>query len=155
MGVVVDAGTEWVMCGRKKSFRTKSLALRVVSHMTDVVNLRVYECPICCLWHLTKTAEKIIRCQCGKRIDPFLPMEPCKQCAVAVQKKAMEAIRQLMLLFRVLHEVCQSSSLPAPRPAQQKKKTVEEKNLEGFSRSINTAAVYLMKHRQEKAENEG
>jgi len=146
----VDAGTEWVMCGRKKSFRTKALALRIVSHMTDVVNLRVYECPVCCLWHLTKTPEKILRCECGKRLDPFLPAGNCKQCSIITEKKAIQAIRQLMLFFRELHQSHQPAVF-RPRPPQQKKKTAEEKNLEEFSRSINAACIYLMKHKQQDA----
>lgn len=136
----MDAGTEWVMCGRKKSFRTFGEAQRIVSRMTEKIILRVYQCPVCCLWHLTKTPEVILRCDCGKRLDPFLPAGPCVPCARMTEEKAIDGIKQLMYFFKFLHK------LPHRVP-NQKKKTEEEKNLEDFSRSINAAAVYLLKRK--------
>ena len=40
----------WLMCGRKKDFRSK----RAANSYALSRNLRTYECPICFCWHVTK-----------------------------------------------------------------------------------------------------
>lgn len=90
------------MCGRKRSYRTRFLAQQSADHAKTIRNtvLRIYECPLCCLWHLTKKPESQSFCECGKKLDPFLPPESsCKKCEVNKQKRGIQAVCQIMDLL--------------------------------------------------------
>ena len=46
----------WKMCGRKKSYHTKRAANRANERLK--IEFRVYECPICYCFHLTKNNHR-------------------------------------------------------------------------------------------------
>ena len=47
-----DPNKKWKECGRKKSYFTKSHAMKDMNRMTNNEHLHVYECPHCFCWHV-------------------------------------------------------------------------------------------------------